>query len=823
MRFLPTVAAAAIAAGTWAGVWWPELRLFAALAGAALALSVWLARQHPATLVVLGCLACAALAASRGADAFHAAARPPLVVALEREGLLDDERRPRPPVQLAGRLAADAVVDGPSVLLRLHVQELGVGACACPRPAPGPVLVAVAGDAAAARAAEWRAGRLVTLPATVRRPATSRNLGAPDPAHDLVRRRLALTASVKSALQVEVQARGSWLDEWAAAVRARARRAIAAAAAPDIEAAAIGTAVLVGDRAGLDPDLTARLQRAGTFHVIAISGGNIALLSALVLVVGWRIVGGGRLAFVLTGAVLVAYAFVVGGGASVLRATGMAVVGLAARTLDQRGAAANALALTAAALLVADPLLAVDTGFWLTVLATGGLVVGLGEPEAARPPWFRLARALVLTSVWAELALLPVVAAVFQQVTVAGVVLSAAAIPGMAVAQVAAMAAVAADLVAPWALAPAGLVLRAGTWVVVESARLADLLPILSWRVPTPSMAAVALYYAALGLWLWARVPGQGPMRVRVRSAAFGVFVAALAWIAVAPASLLAWPAPATLDAVMFDVGQGDALLLRFPGGATMLVDAGGRPAGSRFDVGGRVVGPALRAHGVRRLDYLVVTHADADHIGGAATVVEEFAPREVWTGVPVADDAATAALREAAVAAGAAWRVVQRGDRVDFGAAEVAVLHPPPPDWERQRVRNDDSVVLAVTLGAVRLLLTGDIGAAVEGEVAAALARDTGGAPAGLTVLKAAHHGSGGGTSLDWLAATRPSIALVSVGRDSPFGHPAPATLARLAAARADVWRTDRDGAIHVRTDGRRLDVTAISGRTRRWPPPRP
>jgi competence protein ComEC len=823
---LPLLVSAVIGAGALAGVWFPASALIAAVLGGAAvaAAAVAFSRGLGAVMLLAGVVAAASLAMARGGMAFASAASPTLVQMLDRAGLLaDDGPRPHPVVVLTGRLDADAVVEGPSVLLRLAVTDAGIGACACPLPVAGRVLVAVAGDLAAARAGEWRAGRTIRLAATVRRPVTARNLGAPDAAHDLVRRRLALTASVKSGLLVESIAIGSWAEEAAAAIRARARRAIARAAGPEApEPAAIGTAVLIGDRAGLTPELTARLQRAGTFHVIAISGGNIALLSLITVWTVGRMCGSGRVTAFVAALILVAYAGVVGGGASVLRATGMAVVGLAARAIDQRGVALNVLALTGAALLVADPLLAVDTGFWLTTAATAGLVVGLGDRDEDHTRWRRMARALVLASVWAELALLPIVAAAFQQVTVAGVLLSAFAIPGMAVAQMAAMAAVAADLVVPALLPAAGLALRVGATVVTESARVVDVLPFLSWRVPPPHVAAVIAYYAALGLWLWARVLGHGAVRARLHPVALGGLATAALWVAVAPASLVVWPQP-SLDVTVLDVGQGDAVVLRFPDGTTMLVDAGGRPGGSRFDVGSRVVGPALRARGIRRLDYLVVTHADADHIGGAISIVEEFRPGEVWTGVPVAGDAATAALRLAAAGAGVAWREVQRGDRVAFGAAEIAVLHPPPPDWERQRVRNDDSVVLAVSLGTTRALLMGDVTAAVEaeiaGEAARAWTRVTSGPPR-ITALKVAHHGSAGSTTPAFLQSTMPVIGLVSAGLDDPFGHPASPTLTRLDAAGVDVWRTDRDGEVTLSTDGQTVWVRGFSGRQRRWTP---
>ena len=211
------------------------------------------------------------------------------------------------------------------------------------------------------------------------------------------------------------------------------------------------------------------------------------------------------LALAAAAATLVAYAAVVGGGASVMRATGMALVGISMQWLDQRGAVVNVLALTAAALVVADPLIIFDIGFWLTTAATAGLVVGLPSPSAGESRVHAWMRTLVLTSVWAEAALLPIVAAVFQQVTLAGVALSAVAIPAMGVVQVAALVAVVADAVAPALLPACGLVLAAATAVVTESARLVDVVPWLSWRVPPPSWAAIAVYVAAVALWLVSR------------------------------------------------------------------------------------------------------------------------------------------------------------------------------------------------------------------------------------------------------------------------------------------------------------------------------
>jgi competence protein ComEC len=257
------------------------------------------------------------------------------------------------------------------------------------------------------------------------------------------------------------------------------------------------------------------------------------------------------------------------------------------------------------------------------------------------------------------------------------------------------------------------------------------------------------------------------------------------------------------------DVGQGDATFVRFPDGASMLIDAGGL-AGSSFDVGARVVSPALWAMRTRRLSWLVLTHGDPDHVGGAAAVLEDFRPAEIWEGVPVTGHEPTARLRALAARRRLAWRRVEAGDVTRAGPVSVNVWHPAAADWERRRVRNDDSIVLELRHGEVSIVLPGDAGREVEGQIAPALAR------AGIRIVKAGHHGSAGATSIEWLAALRPQAVVVSAGRDNRFGHPAPAVLARCREAGAAVFRTDRDGAVQVVSSGRRAAVRMWDGS--RW-----
>ena len=245
---------------------------------------------------------------------------------------------------------------------------------------------------------------------------------------------------------------------------------------------------------------------------------------------------------------------------------------------------------------------------------------------------------------------------------------------------------------------------------------------------------------------------------------------------------------------------------MQFPTGESLLVDAAGVPWGASA-VGERVIAPALWRAGVRRLDYLALTHGDPDHVGGAEAVLRDFRPREVWEGVPVPASGRLRRLQALAREGGAVWRTLQAGETLRIGGAQLTVWHPPAPDWERQRVRNDDSLVLEIRHGDVSFVLPGDIGAEVESGLAGVLPA------AARRVLKAPHHGSRTSSSAAFLAALDPTLAIVSAGRENRFGHPAPEVVRRYEEAGVVVRRTGRAGAIEVCSDGEDIRVRAAGG----------
>jgi competence protein ComEC len=801
--YIALAAAAGAAAGVFldADVLWPSRWVLGASLLIAFVLS---ARGYVGyairILLVAGCAVCVIL----GSEAQYRALHPPIRQLLDEHlGGFAFETigigRHDTPLEIEGRLLADAAITDAGANLRVQLQHIRLDSC--PQPVDGGVSITVGGGLSGAAADEWRAGRIVRMPAALRRPARYLNHGVPDLELMLARRGIALVGAVKSAALVQVVQRGRWYDELASSIRAAVRRSLARhVSVRDPQSGAVAVAILIGDRGSLDPDVEQRLQEAGTYHVIAISGGNIAILAALVLALLWA--GGIRGGWAAGAAVaaLLAYAHIAGGGASVMRATLMAAIYLSLRIIDQRTAPQHALAITIAAILLVSPLAIADVGLWLTFGATAAIIVGVTRVTLPSAPWLKAPLALMLASVCAEVVLLPIAAFVFQRVTVAGLVVNLAAVPSMAIVQVAAMITAAADSIGLTGLAGwAGLVTHLGVRGLIDSAIVVDAAPWLTWRVPSPPLLLMVAYYGLLIAVVGAQLSAR-TQRLLALSAG-----AAFLWIAIAPDTLARRFGDGKMHVTLLDVGQGDSILATLPNGRTLLIDTGGVSLRGDFDIGDRVIGPALRARGIARLDYLAITHGDPDHIGGAVSLVRDFRPAEIWYGVFVNNHEPTLRLQQAAARSRSTWRWLQRGDRLDLAGVELRVHHPALPDWERQKVRNDDSLVMELRYGEVSVLTTGDIGREVEQSLTSSLDLLP------TVVLKSPHHGSGTSSSEEFINAIRPKVVLIGVGRANPYGHPLPYVLNRYTDVGARVLRTDLSGQINLVTDGETIEVATF------------
>jgi competence protein ComEC len=790
-------------------------------ASCAIAVLAWLQRWCRITVgaLAIGYLCTGVVLAANTRDrALHTSLR--MVVDREFAGFLIDTFGPggeHPPTLARAVVLEDATPRDTYVSLRARVIAMHLHGRW--QPVEGVVTVSVGGEAALQSesvvndgreetnlhiaevtgvVAEWTAGRTIEAPMTFRRPARFLNEGVPDFERDLALDGVTLLASIKSGLLIDVVSPGSRLAEAAAAVRARVRRAIDRwVRRHDAVSAAIATAVLIGDRGGLPDETRELLQAAGTYHVIAISGGNIAILAAIVA--GVLAVSGlrGRRASAPAITILTLYALIATSGPSVWRATLMAILYFAARSLDHRVPTWHATTVAAAVMVVARPLDVRDAGFILTFGATAALIEGArrGATLVPRQRVLSWLMASLVSSLAVEIALLPASAQMFSRVTSAGLLLNLLAVPMTAAIQVAALGVVAFDRLS-WIASGAGWMAHLAASTLVGSAHLVTVVPWLSARVPAPGLLLIVIYYFALALMMVAP-------RLRVIAAAALLSTAALIVGGRSVGDVVPRPrSMSSLRLVLFDVGQGESMLLQTPSGDSMLIDAGGRPFGGGIDIGQRVLAPALWAQGVRALHTFAVTHGDPDHIGGALAVLDDFLPARLVEGIRVPTHAPSFAVVERAARHGIVSTVLRGGQEFRLGEVRVRVLNPPEPDWERRRVRNDDSIVLEVVYRDVALLLTGDIGADVERALVPGLIH------APIRVLKVGHHGSRTSTSTELLEAWRPSLALISCGRGNRFGHPAREVVQRLENIGATIKRTDRDGQIELETDGHSVHV---------------
>ena len=566
-------------------------------------------------------------------------------------------------------------------------------------------------------------------------------------------------------------------DIWwrgAAAVRASIRDAVE----PRGEhARELVPSLVVGDDSGLDPGLAEDFRTTGLTHLLAVSGTNLTLLVGFVLIVGRWCGLRGRWMYAAAGLGIVGFVLIARTEPSVVRSAAMGAVALIGMGSNGRERGSRCLGAAVFVLLLIDPGLAVTAGFALSVLATGGILFLAPAWRDAMDRWLpRWAAEALSVPLAAQVACTPVVTAISGEISLVAVLANLLAAPAVAPATVLGLVGGLVGLV--WA--PLGQVVAAPaawsvSWIVVVAQRGASL-PTAAVEWGTGPVALLAITILCL------LVVVAAPRLLRSPVTGIGCSVLLVVTVLTRPPTL-GWP-PDDWVLAMCDVGQGDGLVLNAGAGAGVVVDAGPDP---------ELIDGCLDRLGITEVPLVVLTHFHADHVDGLPGVLDGRSVGEVGVTSMVDPPAGAVAVRRAVATPPvvAAYGLTRR-----VGDVTVQTLWPlpgaPTTGIGDGSFANDASVVLLAQVQGVRILLTGDI----EPPAQLALRRTV--PDLQVDVVKVPHHGSRH-QDLDFLTGLRAQLALISVGEDNDYGHPAPDVLAALRATGADVRRTDLDGDVLV------------------------
>lgn len=647
-----------------------------------------------------------------------------------------------------------------------------------------------------------------------------RNAGLPDPVPRAALRGVALSGR---ALSIEDRVRASGLRAQIDRARKHARDRIQAAF-PEA-AKPLARALVLGENDLEDGDRQA-FQRSGLAHLLAVSGTHLVFaVVALVRLLHWALLrisplserwNVGRVASALGIPAALLYADFSGGSGSAWRAAWMLSAAFAARAISRHPSIGRTVALSLLVGCAVEPLLVFDISFLLSVCATAGLAL-LGQPwsravtSRTRPGVLQFLLVSLVVTAAAMLACAPLLAAMSGELSVAGLFANVVAGP------IGELAALPLCLVQPL-LNGLGLtwlergVALAGGGALLSVQEIAHIAARIEWLVipvpaPTPWHYAV-MAAAGAGAWLAHRRMQRWLWIVLGLLGLSGVEVAAYR----------AGNPTGTLRVTFVDIGQGDAALIDLPDGKLALIDGGGTPMGLS-DPGKRILLPLLRARRRSRVDLLVLSHTDADHLNGLATVAKSVPVGELWTSSAGDDSSKTYQdlvrhLRRANVRIRSPDELC--GNPFRHGEGELQVLGPCPGRTEGAS-RNDNSLILRASLGRHSVLFVGDAETAQEERlIDANIQRHD--------LLKVGHHGSATSSSVDFIKRVAPSLAVVSLGARNRFGHPSEEVLSRLTAVGSRIARTDESGSLIWTSDGARIQVSfgkALVGDRRHEPEP--
>lgn len=641
----------------------------------------------------------------------------------------------------------------------------------------------------------YQYGDVVKFAAILREPTGRRNPGEFDYRRYLHLHHVFALAYLDSNQAPVVVSRGGIIvRRWAQRAKLYIERVVDETTEPNT--GAILKALLVGMKGEIEREVIQEFVNTGVIHVLAVSGLHVGYVTLVVLLILGFLRLPDRLKTIFAILGLLFYALMVDLRPSVTRAVIMAALILIGHSWELRLNIYNSIAAAALIQTLFDPLQLFDMGFQLSFLAVLSIVFIYRRLDGMLPVDARdflrerkllwSTYQLFLVSLSAMLGTLPVTVYYFQRIPLVALLANLVVVPLVGI--ICALGFAQVLLGGFWH----GLGLAYGA---VEEYLIKGMQFLIGWSggwafasfsVPAITLGQVVLGYVILALVLYLNY-----RRIRfILVTALLIGLNCLVWLPLFK--------PPALQAVFLDVGQGDAILLRLPDRKYILIDAGDRTF--RRDYGALVVEPYLRRQGIKRLNYLVLTHAHADHIGGAPYILRHVQVDTLCTSPKAGKSQLVAEIQHLVDSLQIPQKILKAGDYIEFVGGTIFVLHPSLSFSQRNYPGyNDYSIVMKVKYFDQALLLCGD--AEETAEKSLLRYRDF----LRANIIKVPHHGSSTSSTLEFLQQVQPQLAVISVGANNKFRHPSPVTIERYCTIQARVYRTDESGALIVKVEPRR------------------
>lgn len=552
--------------------------------------------------------------------------------------------------------------------------------------------------------------------------------------------------------------------------------------------------VVFGDRREISPELKEAFMNTGTTHILAVSGSNVALIALMLYLLFGMLRFPKRWIVALTILGLLFYMMVTGASSSIVRATIMGCVLVIGTAIERRTDIYNSICVAAVIVLLLDPLQLYDVGFQLSFAAVLSIV-------ALYPKLERLVEIIpaaweevrILIPVWkvfavslaAQLGTLPFTAYYFERVSLVSLIANILVVPLVGLNLILACMTLAADAISAGIAAIYAAFNELLVNILLGFVREAASVPFATVDTFGFGLVHAFLFYTVL----FAVMNISNPRILK-----FSVFSVLLMLSGCLYKEIFEQHALARL--VMLDVGQGDALLLRFGNGSHVLMDAGPKSFG--HDAGARVLVPFLKRHGVSRLDAVILSHPHGDHIGGLEAVMEAVTIGAVYEADTAIVSRLHRQLRMTAQEQGIPIVITGVGENLSPDPnARMYAVHP-GSESKKSKNLNNASLCLKLMIGETTAFFSGDAELEAEAEMVRKFGRFL-----SSDILKAGHHGSSTSSRSMFLDSITPKIALISVGEKNKFGHPSAAVLQAFETRKTAVLRTDQHGALIFETDG--------------------